>query len=526
MRISKVSSIAPWGVKGRLVTVEVRIASSNRQPRFSIIGLGDGAVRESRDRVAEALHSVGVRLPHEVLVNLAPAEIKKEGACYDLPIAVGILTALNKIPESLLLDTVFFGELSLSGEIKPHRRCLSLVLATKGLGFTNLILPSGNVNEACMVPDLLLHGVDSLTHLLLWLQGKVSSASVPDYQSLRISCQGALSLDDVCGQDQAKRALQISAAGGHNLLMIGPPGCGKSMLAQRLGALLPPLSSHEALEVSMLHSMVNDSSSHLHSDYNPFLSRTRPFRAPHYSVTDAGLLGSGGLGKFYPGEVSLAHHGILFLDELPEFKRSALEGLRIPLESRGVTIARAGGSIEFPAHCTVIAAMNPCPCGRPVQSHEQETPHQESRGQCRCTAVMKERYRQKLSQPLLERIDLHVSLHAVSVSNFHRSPETQTLGDSTLLIAATVKSARERQLVRSGSLNSCLTSNDLKNHLHISTDARALLTKAESRFSLSARTTIRILKVARTIADLINEKEIHASHLAEALQFRPLIPVH
>lgn len=482
------------------VPVEVEVSvKEGSEKRFTILGLGSAAVRESRERILSALQSAGFDPPKEILVNLAPAEVKKDSVVFDLPIALAIACALGGLSQSALEGISVCGELSLLGDVKFTHGIAAHALTAAQHKVKAIVVPDENGGEAAMVSGVRVIGVRSLSQAIRVLTGK----EPPDFKSRPefVAPHHRKTLDDVLGQEQAKRALAIAASGGHNILMIGPPGCGKSMLAERLATLLPPLSSEELLEVLRIHSIAGQATDSL-------LAGVRAFRAPHYVVSDAGLVG-GGMGP-RPGEVSLAHRGVLFLDEFPEFRRSAIEALRSPMETGWVQIARAKASVNFPARFQLIAAMNPCPCGR----------FGSNVGQCRCSHHAIRDYLARLSQPILDRIDLHVELEAVNVDDLVWAKPSQTKRSEQLVPIA--HEARARQMRRQGALNSEISDGELRAKARITDGARALLTEAVKRIGISARGFTRVVRVATTIADMAGAEEINEEIVAEAVSYRSL----
>jgi magnesium chelatase family protein len=480
------------------VNVEATVREGN-QKKFTIIGLGGAAIRESRDRIIAALEYSGVNSPDVVLVNLAPAEVKKESTAFDLPIALAIAAAQKSISAASFQGMSFCGELSLTGEVKSTPGVTAHTLCAVQQGCRAVVVPYQNRPEAAVVGGISVIGVHSLAHAMRILSGQED----PDLDIPRppVEVLRPKSLDDVHGQAAAKRALAIAAAGGHNLLMIGPPGCGKSMLAERLPFLLPPLAQAELLEALRIHSVAGLSTTSI-------LSGVRPYRAPHHVVSDAGLIGGGSGPR--PGEVSLAHRGVLFLDEFPEYRRSAVEALRAPLEMGFVQVARARASINFPARFQLVAAMNPCPCGR-LGSNQ---------GVCRCAHHAVRDYLARLSQPILDRIDLHVELEAVPVDQLVWSEPVKS--SHSVMVAAQVHAARERQLERYNVLNSEASDTLIKSHIKVVQSARMLLGHATQRLGMSARGYVRVLRVAVTIADMAGANEVTDEHVAEAISYRSL----
>jgi len=498
--LARVRTSALSGLEAVPVDVEVQIQEGKRL--FTIVGLGDNAVRESRERVTSAIQHAGFQLPDRILVNLAPAELKKEGSGFDLPIALAVLAASGQIDPGAGEHRFLHGELSLDGRVKPVRGVVALTAGAVGAAGREIVVPAENRAEAALIEGLEVIAVQSLGELVQWLTdgvipegGTGTAALFPPERPLPAG------ISDVWGQDAAKRAMLIAAAGGHNLLMIGPPGCGKSMLAQRFTSLLPPLTGGEVLEVVRIHSVAG-------LPVPALLRGERPFRSPHYTVSDAGLIG-GGAGP-RAGEISLAHRGVLFLDEFPEYRRSAIEALRTPLEAGAITVSRARGAVSFPARFQLIAAMNPCPCGRLG-----------SGSSCTCTRTSIAGYLKKLSQPILDRIDLHVELNPVPVAAMTSRVSVAGAEEENEL-RERVRAAQLRQRERGGVLNSELAPEEVKRIVEISEGGLRLLEHAAQRMHLSARGYMRILRVARTIADLAGESAVRDEHIAEAIQFRCL----
>ena len=505
MSLALVQSRALLGLDAAAVTVEVHLA--NGLPSFTLVGLADVEVKEARERVRSAIQNSALEFPHNkrITVNLAPADLPKDSGRFDLPIALGILAASGQIDATKLIGYEFAGELSLSGELRAVRGALAMSLALHaGRVVTQLVLPPDSAEEAALVPDAQVyrarHLLDVVQHFLAQTPDAATGEPTPGWARVTPQAQlkraGYPDLADVKGQLGAKRALEIAAAGGHSLLLMGPPGAGKSMLAQRFAGLLPPMTTDEALQSAAIASLGGHFS----------LARwgQRPTNSPHHTASAVALVGGGSPPR--PGEISLAHHGVLFLDELPEFPRAALEALREPLESGAITISRAARRAEFPAHFQLIGAMNPCPCG--YLGSAQKT--------CRCTPDQVARYHSKLSGPLIDRIDLHVEVPAIAPADLMQAAP----GESSATIRARCSAARALAVARQGKANQALQGQEIDTYLLLDEAAAKFLNLAAARLGWSGRSTHRALKVARTIADLAGARTTQVTHVAEAMQYR------
>lgn len=502
---SRLYSASVLGINAFLVEIETHL--DNNLPGVSIVGLPDSAVKESKERVSAAIKNSDFIFPiKKITINLAPADVKKEGSAFDLPIAIGVLASTNVVPLEQLEDKLILGELSLEGGLRSIKGTLSIALEAAKQGFKQILLPEENAEEAAMVEDIEVIPIRTLHDAVSYLRGELEiepkKVDLEEIFSVENSIRG-FDLSDVKGQENVKRALEVSAAGGHNLLMIGPPGSGKTMLAKRIPGILPPLTIDESLETTKIHSVagLKDSSSSLIT--------ARPFRSPHHTISNAALVG-GGVSNIKPGEISLSNHGVLFLDELPEFKRDVLEVMRQPLEDKTVTISRTRMTVEYPANFMLVCSMNPTPDG--------ETPDKSS-----STPQQIKRYLSKISSPLLDRIDIHVDVPAVD----YKELSSDRKGEDSKAVRERVITARKKQGERFKDekgihKNADMTSKLIRNYCKLDKASKSLLNTAMEKLGLSARAYDRILKVSRTIADLEGEKDINSMHISEAIQYRSL----
>ena len=502
--LAKIYSAAVYGVDAYEVEIEVNGAGGD--PCIVVVGLPDAAVKESRDRVTTAVSNSGYFWPRgRTTINLAPADIKKEGPSFDLPIALGMIAVSEEIDTSTFEKFSFVGELALDGAVRAVKGVLPVALEARRRGKHALFVPEANAQEAAMVDKIDIYGVQNLRQTFQFLRGEIPLLPARGDLSAFFATHQSYDVDfsDVKGQGHVKRAIEVAVAGGHNILMIGPPGSGKSMLSKRIATIIPPMSLEEAIETTKIHSIAGA------LDGAKSFVATRPFRSPHHTISDIGLLGGGAFPN--PGEVSLAHNGVLFLDELPEFKRSALEVMRQPLEDGKVTISRAAGSLTFPSEFMLVAAMNPCPCGY----------FGDLKRECRCGPVQVQRYRQRISGPLLDRIDLHIEVPAVE----YRDVASERAEEPSSAIRERAVRARELQQKRFAreaktNCNARMTTRLLKQHCKLDQDSQDLVRVAMNELNLSARAYDRILKVSRTIADLDRAESISPEHVSEAIQYR------
>jgi magnesium chelatase family protein len=504
--LARVYSCAVIGLEG--VIVEVEVDTTSGLPGTDIVGLPDKAVQESRSRVQSAVKNARLRYPRErIVVNLAPASVRKEGPTYDLPIAVGVLLMQGLVPPNCLDDALVVGELSLEGTVRHGRGVLPMAATARQNGFKRMFVSASDAPEAALVPDIQVYPIHSLQELYLHLINQQPIAAHPHVETESVTGPAPTDFREIKGQEHVKRALEVAAAGGHNVLMVGPPGAGKTLLARAMPGILPELSIDEALDVTRIYSV---------ADALPpeMMVRTRPFRAPHHTISHAGLVGGGNWP--HPGEISLAHRGVLFLDELPEFGTRVLEVMRQPIEDKVVTISRAQGSLTFPANFMLVAAMNPCPCGYfgdPLKP-------------CTCAPSAVTKYQKRISGPLLDRIDIHIEVPRLD----YQKLSGDRLGESSAAIRARVESARQRQRERFAKIkatnlvaNADMRVGEIRQFCKLEEASEGLIRAAMGQMNLSARGYHRVLKLARTIADLAGSEQIQALHLAEALQYRPKV---